>query len=647
MQVPQITTPSSAVLLPNSPPLLAKWLVRNSNFVGISSGTVRKLVRTFGEELPAVLSAGDPEPFLPIMAPDLAAALIATYQEKRDEAETVSWLDQNGFDARLAFKLVRLWGDATIARLKSNPYLMLTFAGWARVDAAALRMGVPSDDERRLVGAVEAAVYRRLDEKHTFTKLDDIIDAICRLLGIPVRVALRTVETAIAHHAVSVDPGGIQPTGAAVMERFLANRIRNLRTAPPGNLLRAAASENEIDRMLAAFESEEGLTFTPEQRAGIRMAIKEPFSVLTGGAGVGKTTTLKAVCTILERMGCQVLPIALAGRAAKRISELTGHSAKTIAACLHALKAGTLKMASDALVIIDEASMLDLPTLYRVMRLMPEHVRFLLVGDSFQLPPIGFGLTFHLWAEAETLPLVRLSQVHRQSEATGIPAVAHSIRQGRVPFLSRYEGLCDGVSFISAPSEQVLELLPGVVSDLGVKNCQIISPLKRGLVGTEAINDYFHALVGPARAPVDTGRLCEGEPIIWTRNDWQRGFMNGSMGFIKTVAPGANTAAVDLDGQETKLGPGDWSFVELAYAITVHKAQGSQFERVVVPITRSRLLDRALLYTAVTRGVRQVVLIGDKNAFNQAVLTTPHSHRREVGSVLHLENDATHEQGCR
>jgi exodeoxyribonuclease V alpha subunit len=376
---------------------------------------------------------------------------------------------------------------------------------------------------------------------------------------------------------------------------------------------------------------------TPEQRNAVKMGVREHVSILTGGAGVGKTTVLKALCFVLEQMGCNVIMTALAGRAAKRITELTGRNAMTIAACLQALRSRTLKIGFDAIVVIDEASMLDLPTLYRLARGLPDHVRLLFSGDPYQIPPIGFGLTFHLWADSGILPTVRLTQVHRQVETTGIPAIAQTIREGRMPCLMEYGGRADGVSFIEMPAGRMLEVLPSIVSDLGRETCRIISPLKRGTSGVEAINACFHRLLEPGRASVAGGRICAGEPVIWTRNDWRRGFMNGSIGRLNVANTKTNSASVELDGVEVGLSASDWSFVDLAYAVTVHKAQGSQFERVILPITPSRLLDRALLYTAVTRGVRQVVVIGDRSVFNRAVIAPPHSHQREVGSVLRLD----------
>jgi exodeoxyribonuclease V alpha subunit len=618
--------------------LLARWLAQDPDFKGIGPATARKLEEAFGPNLHSVLMARDPAALIGIVHVDLARYLLATYHEKLVEAEVIMWLGDRGFDTRLAFRVVKVWGETAGERVTKNPYVMLAFAEWEHVDAVALGIGMDRDDDRRLIAAVEAVIYRRLEEKHTLTPREHVARAVRLLLRSPEAVSQRAIEAAIIDRAVVPDNGGLQPVGAAVMEHFVAERVRTLRQSPKqSTLIRGSMSSEQIDALLTDFELQEGFSLAPDQKAAVHMAIHEPVSVLTGGAGVGKTTVLKAMFLVLERLGCQAQAIALAGRAAKRISELTGRRAMTIAACLCGIKSGQLPLSSDSLVIVDEASMLDLPTLYRLLRLLPEHVRFLFVGDPYQLPPIGFGLTFHLWAETGRLPTVSLQHVHRQTSESGIPVVADAIREGRVPLLDGYRRKQEGVSFIDMPSHHILGDLPAIISDLGLEESQIISPLRRGITGVENINAYFHHLLEGGRPAVAAGRISEGEPIIWTKNDWRRGFMNGSMGRVIAADTEANVAKVELDGQIVELGPADWQNVDLGYAITVHKAQGSQFDRVVIPVTYNRLLDRTLLYTAVTRGVRQVVLMGDRKAFENAIVAPPSSHRREVGSVLRLE----------
>jgi exodeoxyribonuclease V alpha subunit len=626
-----------APIRPQRTSLLVAWLAKEAEFVGIGNATAAKLAGAFGNSLHSILSGDNVDLLAPVIGETLSRQLISTYHEKLAEAEVIDWLEKCRFDSRLASRVVKVWGSRAIDLLCSNPYLMLTFASWPQVDRAARALGVHSLDPRRLIASVEAILYERLEEKHTHTERSQVLLAVCSLLRVGEATAQDAINQAIGDRAIVADANGLQPLGAAVMESYIAGRITELRALAPLTLFRAALGAERLEFMLQRFEAAEQHLLTAEQRAAVRMAVDHPISILTGGAGVGKTTVLKAIRMVLEEVGCHVETIALSGRAAKRISEATGRPAMTIAAFVQAMRSKRLKLSSDALVIVDESSMLDLPTLYRLMRTVPEPTRYLFVGDPYQLPPIGFGLTFHLWAETEALPTVRLTRVHRQSEQSGIPQVAQQIRQGTIPCLPSYARDADGVSFIEVPDGGTMDVLVMIIADHGMDRCQVISPLRRGPAGSEAINAYFHHLVAPGKLGINRGSVCEGEPIIWTNNDWQRGLTNGSMGRLLSVQQHSGIATVQVDDRIEEMGDRDWTSIDLAYAITVHKAQGSQFDCVLVPITHSRLLDRALLYTAITRAVRKVILIGDRAAFQHAVIAPPQSHRREVGLTLRLK----------
>jgi exodeoxyribonuclease V alpha subunit len=616
--------------------LLPKWLATDPEFVGIGFATAAKLAAAFGDSLHAVLASDSLQVLTPILGEHLSRQLLATYREKIAEAEVIAWLDKHQFDNRLAKKIVRIWGDQAIRHLQSNPYWMLAFAPWQQVDAAARGLGITSLDVRRLIASVEAVLYDRLADKSTHTDRRCVLRSVCKRLRVSEEIAASALNQAILNRAVFADGTGLQPVGAAIMESYVAARIQHLTAVTSPTLFRTACGKERLETMLNDFETGEHHRLTPEQRAAVRMAVDHPVSVLTGGAGVGKTTVLKAIRRVLEAVGCQVETVALSGRAAKRIAEAIGRPAKTIAAFLQSIRSGKLRFTTDALVIVDEASMLDLPTLYRIMRAAPEHLQYLFVGDAYQLPPIGFGLTFHLWAGTGALPTVRLTQIHRQSEDSGIPRVAEQIRAGTAPSLPSYSRYSKGVSFLGVEDGNVMDALLHVVSDYGLNECQVISPLKRGPSGVETINTYFHGLLKPGRRAIKGGTICEGEPIIWAKNDWQRGLTNGSMGRLLSVEADSGIAQIEVDGHTEDLLPRDWDNIDLAYAITVHKAQGSQFNRVLMPITASRLLDRALLYTAITRAVDCVILVGDLAAFRRAAIAAPQSHTREVGAAMYL-----------
>jgi exodeoxyribonuclease V alpha subunit len=281
-------------------------------------------------------------------------------------------------------------------------------------------------------------------------------------------------------------------------------------------------------------------------------------------------------------------------------------------------------------VVIDEASMLDLSTLYRILLRLGQ-ARLLLVGDPAQLAPIGFGLTFHILVKAPAVPTVLLDRVHRQDEDSGIPAIAAAIRSGRMPDFEGFQGRRPGVSFIDCPADEAVYRIADIGRELiqagGIRGeTQILSPVRAGSAGITAINRHFHEARAGDR-PRFPGRrdIAIGDPVIFVKNDAKLDLQNGSIG--RFIALDGSAALVNFDGREVELTAAQAHFLELAYAISVHKAQGSSWPRVIVPVYRSRLLDRTLIYTAITRGQEQVVILGDAHAFARA-LAVEHGEAR-------------------
>jgi exodeoxyribonuclease V alpha subunit len=337
--------------------------------------------------------------------------------------------------------------------------------------------------------------------------------------------------------------------------------------------------------------------------------------------------------------------MALAGRAAQRIREATGRGAFTITAVLNQIKRGRLVLGDDDLVVIDESSMLDLILLYRLMRALPQRLGLLLVGDPFQLPPIGPGLVFHVLAKSGSVPQQELTQVHRQAAGSRIPALAHEIRHGRNPPFESFIGPAQGVAFIEAASRHIAHTVVDVMQSLAnYGEVQVLGITKRGEAGVEALNATVHNLVAAGRPAVPGWGFAESEPVIHLVNDYDCDLFNGSLGRVRRIVskrsePGTLTDAVecDFDGVIHRFAADSLDRLELAYAITVHKAQGSQFQRVIIPVVQSRLLDRTLIYTALTRAVDQVVFIGDREALATAIAAPPRSQQRQVGFRIERE----------
>lgn len=619
--------------------LIINFLLKHPAFNGLGIGKARatRLWTEFGSDLHVVLGTGDVGKLSGVLPEDSAQKLVEAWRSVREEASVVSFLDQHGFDLRLANKVRRVWPENTLAKLIDNPYRMLAFADWEKVDRAAHSLGVTQNDPRRRIAAVEACLYRRLDAKHTLTPKEMLLDGVRGVMQTrSLDVANAAVEQALSARAIVITADGYQPLGAAVMEKIVADRLRAISCGAPGserNLFSTNLTAITAEA-IASFETSVGLTLNASQRRAVEMAAHEPFSVLTGGAGTGKTTVLQVIHRIAEQVGVPVLQMALSGRAAQRMRDATSRPASTIAAFLRMAERWSLDPKSEPLVIIDESSMLDLPLMYSVVRTMPARARLLLVGDPYQLPPIGFGLVFSILAASQNIPRVELVEVHRQAQSSGIPQVAHQIRRGILPALRPFVGLGTGVSFIEAGDRDVMDHILRVRTEWSeCDDVQVLGVTRRGTSGIRNINVALQAAASGRKPKLDGWEFAEGDPIIYLRNDYQKELWNGSLGRIEKIVDsnGRRSLLCSLDGAPHEIPDEEFHRIDLAYAITVHKAQGSQFKRVIVPISGSRLLDRTLVYTALTRGMEQVVFIGDRNAFDAAVTAPPHSHERQVG----------------
>ena len=618
--------------------LIISYLANHPDFAGIGESKAKALYDAFGDNLAPILDVGDVEALWTVVTASMADRLVEVWAEKRAEGAVVAYLDKYGFDVRLANKLRRVWGDQAIEMLELNPYYMLAFASWRVTDYAAEKLGIAPDDVRRLVGAVEAALYERLQNAHTLTSAGKLVERVSKLLSADSSTANKAIDLALLESAIVGNSAkGYQTVGAAALESRIAERIRAMvagETPTQFTLFNNVIGADWLAGAIAENEAAQGFELNAQQREAILLAATEQFSVLTGGAGVGKTTVLRVIIDIAKRLNLKVLQMALAGRAAKRMSEATGHEAMTIARFLHQAKEGLLEVSPDTLVIVDEASMLDLPTAFRLLRFLPEGTRLLLVGDSAQLPPIGFGLVFHRLVQSPLVPQVELTEVHRQAAETGIPAIASSIRSHEVPDLESYSGRRPGVSFIECSSDEMLSQLLALASDWHGDDFQILGAIKDGLTGIEAINAQFHQAY-------DTECLGDyqfraGEPVIHLVNDYDRGLMNGTLGRITSVTnEGALGLHIDFEGVAHFIPVAEVpERLALAHAISVHKAQGSQFRRVALVVTKSRILDHALIYTALTRGIEQVVFLGGRAAFEEAIRNPALAHQREVAFEL-------------
>ncbi|MEE4013449.1 AAA family ATPase [Roseibium sp. FZY0029] len=627
--------------------LLERELAKSEDFPGIGKARARKLRERFGDRLHAVLSDGDSELF-DVLPGDLIGPLLDGYQLLLARMDLIQWLMDLRIDPAIATEVIKAWGDEGARAVQENIYLLIRHLGWRGCEHLRERLDIPASDDRRLVGAVEAVLIAHIRNAHTWIPEQLFVDEVAELLG-EADWAERAVEIAIpARGAVYVDDG-FQGPGAHDMEIHVAEAIaKRLQPRQKDFIASTSITPSALANSLKSAERQQGYPLTERQAEAVRIAANAPAVVLGGYAGSGKTTALSALVKVLEDAGRRVVMAALSGRAAQRMREQTGKSALTIAALVRRLRDGKIQFGPEDTLILDEASMIDLGTLSVLFDRMPTG-RLVFIGDPAQLPPIGFGRPYHDLVEHARIPRVVLDQVMRQSAETGIPKFAEDVRFGRLPRLEQFAGLKTGVSFVPCNADQAVDTIISIGRQLAASgvdrnDMQIISPISGGKAGVDAINAHFHWLRShdkngnPRDIRLFPGRdgLAEGEPIIFKVNDYDREIFNGSMGrFIETDGERAHCV---LDGRSVTLSANDALNVAPAYAITVHKSQGSEWPIVIMPVFPNPLNDRTLIYTGITRAKTQVILLGDRSALERAIIETSTVHQRRTRLPARLDD---------
>lgn len=645
---------------------------------GIGPERAQTLWNAFGDRLGALLSdeayipqlAAVIAPNRPHLAPALAAACVEAWKEAKGETATLLWLDQQGIeDIALARRVVKLLGDEAVDRLTANPYCLVPLLPWVKVDKLGLNLlsaagvGNPEHDQRRLVGACDAAVKAHIARGHTAGTEDSLTETLSLLLKEKEPSALIADAISAGRKANSICQvigDWWRAPGCMMMEDEVLEGLRRIQasTSPI-----AVPDRAMLEGLLKGMEVEHH-HLHPEQREAVLKILSRPLACLQGGAGVGKTTTTKAICDLWERCGGKVLLAAVPGKAALRLSRSTHRLAMTLARLrLQLQRRDTLEkelaatdkraervriskqleqlMAIDAttLVVVDEASMLDLVTAVQLLRLMPVGARLLLVGDEGQLPPVSFGLIFHRLVQDDAIT-ARLVTVHRQSEASGIPAVANAIRGGQMPKFAPYRGFGAGVSLVECAEGSLQSAVMVIWHEVSRQDSVpplILSPTKDDKdAGIHALNKALHEAKKADKEELKgyfAQWYCVGDPVVFLRNDYDKGLFNGLLGSVVAVDLDTDMATVQFDGYDEPhvLGRDDLIDLQLGYALTGHKAQGDQAPVVIIPLYKSQVVDPSWLYTAVTRAQRLVVLVGAPEVIGNALGQERAADRRMVG----------------
>lgn len=610
--------------------LLATYLVQDKDFKGIGPRRSNALLSLFGDKLrDAILSTDQRVVDIIGEVPAINASVVL--QSRLSEIDLLEWLYETNINLPRAnaIRIARAWGSIGLHTIQKNPYLLLGVSNWSDVDRVAKANGISDFDRRRQIGAVEATLTGQhcLGSGATSISIHSLISSISKLLGYPVSTEI--IEEAVKSRAAVKIGNYIQPPGAAYMEAQCALFISQMANRAPVSGVSEIQFINEaIDRYEKGLE----IKLSKAQQAAIRMSHQQRLMVLAGFAGSGKTTVLRGICETLEAFGKQTLIITLSGRAAQRAAEATGRRSQTVARFLMESSHGDTPLSSNSVLIVDEASMLGLVEVWRILRKLCG-ANLILCGDPAQLPPVSSGVVFHTLAYEGYVPRVVLDRVHRQDESTGIPAIAAGMREGKVSSMPSFSGTLSGVTFteceISRLCEKVLKIgLEFRKSGILRSDIQIIAPTNREII---ELNSFFHRLLLTKKGNALSWypHLVEGEPVIWTKNDPDRNLTNGALG--RVVMLRGSDAIAEFDGVEHTLTPNDSQHLQLAWAISVHKAQGSQWSRVIIPVYKSRVLDRSLIYTAATRAQHQVVFLGSRDALNFAISERPAVSKRTCG----------------
>jgi exodeoxyribonuclease V alpha subunit len=613
---------------------------------GVGPVLAEHIANTFGLETLNVLD-NHPERLAEVsgMSERKAQAIAATWTERRALKELMVFLQSQGLPVALAVRILRKYGSAAEAIVRNQPYRLAAEVygiSFAVADAIAARAGVGADAPQRIGAGIAAVLREAAASGHVFLPLAQLLPRAAKLISLSPGVVEESLPKLEAAGYIRLEETIAGPMGRQSVvylpEMFASEEA----------ISQALSSLNEGKDRLAVFGqldwetawrylgSREVVQLTEQQRSAVKSALTSRIAVITGGPGTGKTTTLRGIVRLVQARGATVVLAAPTGRAAKRLSEATGVPAGTIHRLLELRPGGAYEVRAplDAdLIIIDEASMMDLLLAEALLKAVPPGAHLVLVGDADQLPPVGPGAVFRDIIASDTVPITRLETIFRQPEGSAIVSNAHLINAGKYPLYGRE---VTDFFFFNQPdpakcAELVVDLatrrVPEKFSLDPMDDIQVLAPVYAGVCGIDALNVNLQAVLNPPSPDKDERRFGNrvfrvGDKVMQIVNDYDRGVSNGEMGRITRIDLEEQSVHVSFDAEW----PVEYTFQELdelvhAYAISVHKAQGSEYAAVIMPVLpqQGRLLQRNLLYTSVSRARNLVVLAGSPEAIRTGV----------------------------
>lgn len=555
-----------------------------------------------------------------------------SWDKQKDIKEVMVFLQGHGVSTAFAAKIYRKYEKESIAKVKENPYQLaddIWGIGFKTADSIASKMGYEKNDPRRCRSGILYALNELAEEGHVYAEPEQLVEKAKELLQAEEEPVRKALSSMIEAKDVVEDNEVLYLPPFYYAESGSAKRLRTL-----------LSEKSLVDSGIAAEPEAEygskssGIVYDEVQEAAIQKALDSKVMVLTGGPGTGKTTTTQGIIAAFKARNMKILLAAPTGRAAKRMTEATGMEAKTIHRLLEynpmdGYKRNDENPLEGNALIVDECSMIDILLFYNLMKAIPSNMRLILVGDIDQLPSVGAGNVLRDIIDSQQIPVVRLTRIFRQAQSSRIVMNAHAINAGQFPNIKN--GLDTDFFFISQEdADEIVKLIIGLVRDrlppkygYKPKEIQVLTPMQRGTVGAGNLNTELQNALNPSGPSLARGGYTYrmGDKVMQIRNNYDKSVFNGDIGYITAVDTNERTLTVTFDSRLVEYDITELDELVLAYAVTIHKSQGSEFPVVVMPITMKHyiMLQRNLIYTGITRAKKICVLVGTTKALAYAI----------------------------
>ena len=598
---------------------------------GIGPRFARAIVQRFGAATIEVIETDIERLYeVPQIGRKRVEKIRESWERQKEIKNVMLFLQSYGVSTAYAAKIYREYGSESIDKVRENPYRLaddIWGIGFKTADGIAGKMGYGKNDARRCRSGILYTLGQLSDEGHVYAEREQLVQAACTLLEADAAPVCEALERMILSEELITEREAIYLPAFYHAECGAARRLKELAESAGRTLF-----TTELDP--GVLTAETGIDYDDVQLAAIRQAVTSKVIVLTGGPGTGKTTTTQGIIAALKKAGLRVLLAAPTGRAAKRMSEATGMDAKTIHRLLEynpqdGYKRGDENPLDGDALIVDECSMIDILLMNNLMKAVPVTMRLVLVGDIDQLPSVGAGNVLRDIIDSQKIPVVRLTRIFRQAQKSRIVMSAHAINQGRFPdtsngrdtdfFFMKEE---DPEQVAATVVRLVKERLPRAYGQRPDK-IQVLTPMQRGIVGAANLNLSLQKALNPSGPSLNRGGYTyrQADRVMQVRNNYDKEVFNGDLGYVESVNTEDRTLTVDFDGRSVEYDVTELDELTLAYATTIHKAQGSEYPIVVMPVlmTHFVMLQRNLIYTGITRAKKICVLIGAMKALAYAV----------------------------